>query len=171
MCDFISGYKLPDGKLHFHTDADVEAAYEKSNLKGKLNWHDYVGHSGYRFCFGDPPKGAIEVERLQYCLDVDLRQFRKLMKGAGYKSIILNDKRSVAKGRKLYAEGDKLYAEGSKLCAEGDKLFAEGDKLYAKGDKLYAKGDKLFAEGRKLCAEGSKLYAEGSKLCFTVEYL
>ena len=26
MCDFISGYKLPNGELRFHTDADVEAA-------------------------------------------------------------------------------------------------------------------------------------------------
>ena len=86
MCDFISGYKLSDGTLHFHSDADVEAAWERAGKTEPINWADMVGHSGYRFCFGQPA-GAGEIEGLEYVGKVDLRKYRKLMLAAGYKAI------------------------------------------------------------------------------------
>ena len=186
MCTFLSGYKYPDGSLHFHDDADVEAAWEAADKTEPINWASMVGHAGYRFACGQPPEGAVEVEGLRYALDVDLRKFRNLMRAEGYKSIAVRDAASVEKGRKLYAEGNELYAEGQKLCDEGQKLcdegqklfaegaqlfaerqklFAQGRKLFATGDKRYAESQKLFAEGDKLLAQGQKLYAEGQKLC------
>ena len=147
MCVFISGYKLPNGELRFHTDADVEAAWERAGKTEPINWQDMVGHSGYRFCFGTPPAGAVEVEGLQYAVNVDLRQFRKIAKGARYQSIKLRDAQSIAEGIKLYAEGDKLWDEGR---------------------KLYDEGIKLRDEGRELWDEGRKLRDEGRKLCFTI---
>ena len=183
MCDLFSGYRYPDGSLHFHDDADVEAEWERRyGGDVAISWHNMVGHAGYAFVRGQPPAGAVEVEGLQYALDLDLRKFRNLMRAGGYKSIAVRDAASVEKGRKLYAEGYRLCAEGRKLIAEGSKLIAEGRKLIAEGrkpiaegrkptaegQKLYAKGDKLYAEGRKLYAKGRKLYAKGDKLCFVV---
>ena len=171
MCHFISGYRLPDGSLRFHTDADVEAAYEKSGKTNPINWQDYVGHSGYRFCFGNPPGDSTEIEGLRYCLNKDLRLFRKLMLASGYKSLTQRDAKSVAEGNKLYvegnklrAEGDRLYAEGGKLYAKGRKLYAESGKLRAEGGKLWTESGKLYVEGDRLRAEGYKLYVEGNKL-------
>jgi hypothetical protein len=165
MCDLISGYQFPDGSLHFHDDADVEAAWERAGKTEPIHWANMVGHGGWRFCFGDPPAGAEEIEGLVYLVDRDLRLFAKLMKGAGYTSLVQRNADSVAGGRKLWAEGIKLRRKGDKLCADGIKLRNEGDKLHDDGIKLRNEGYKLWADGTKLRNEGDKLWAEGDKLC------
>jgi hypothetical protein len=161
MCDLISGYWLPDGSLTFHTDADVEAAWERAGKTEPIRWADMVGHSGWRFCFGDPPAGAEEIEGLVYLVDRDLRLFAKLMKGAGYTSLVQRNADSVARGRRLWADGTKLRDDGIKLRNEGYKLWADGTKPRRKGTMLWD-------EGEKLCDEGDKLRAEGDKLCFDI---
>jgi hypothetical protein len=175
MCELISGYQFPDGSLHFHADADVEAAWERAGKTEPICWADMVGHSGWRLCFGGPPAGAKEIEGLVYLVDRDLRLFAKLMKGAGYTSLVQRDAESVAGGRRLWADGTelcdeglKLRADGNKLRSEGYKLWADGNKLCDKGDKLCDKGDKLCDKGDKLRAEGAELRAEGAELCFDI---
>jgi len=147
----------------------VEAEWERRyGGDVAISWHNMVGHAGYAFVRGQPPAGAVEVEGLQYALDLDLRKFRNLMRAGGYKSIAVRDAASVEKGRKLYAEGYKLCAGGRKLFAQSLKLYAEGDKLLAEGQKLCAESQKLYVEGYSLCAGGRELITEGDKLCFTV---
>lgn len=174
MCELISGYQLPNGSLHFHTDSDVEAAWERAGKTEPIAWKDMVGHSGYHFCFGEPPNGSKEVEGLRYLIGQDLRKFRKLIRGAGYQSMTLRSPAQVAKGLKLCEEGDKLSNEGDKLCEEGDRLYTkscglcnEGNKLWNEGNKIREEGGRIFNEGSKLCEEGHKLYDRGDKFCFT----
>ena len=62
MCDFPSGYKFADGTVKFHTDEDVIAAHEKSGDTQPINWQDWVGHEGWRRCFGVPPSDAVQIE-------------------------------------------------------------------------------------------------------------
>jgi hypothetical protein len=164
MCTFISGYRLPNGQLHFHTDADVEAAWERAEKTTPIDWSDMVGHGGYRFCFGQPPMGSVEVEGLRYAIDMDLRQFAKLMRGAGYASIVPRDAASIAEGDTLHTEANKLWTEARKLQAEADKLWIEAEKLEARARKLEAKAEKLQAEGDRLHTEARKLWIEADKL-------
>ena len=62
MCEFPSGYKFPDGTVKLHMDDDVIAAHEKLRSSEPINWKDWVGHDGWRKCFGQPPKDAVEIE-------------------------------------------------------------------------------------------------------------
>jgi len=67
MCEFPSGYKFPDGTVKYHTDSDIIAAHEKSGDPQPLNWADYIGHSGWEKCFGNPPDGSVSVESSEAC--------------------------------------------------------------------------------------------------------
>ena len=62
MCEFPSGYKFPDGTVKLHTDEDVLATVERLGLKETINWQNWVGHEGWRKCFGEPPYGSVEIE-------------------------------------------------------------------------------------------------------------
>ena len=67
MCEFPSGYKFPDGTVKYHTDADCIAAHEKSGSTLPIKWEDYIGHEGWRKCFGNPPPGSEQVESSAAC--------------------------------------------------------------------------------------------------------
>ena len=67
MCEFPSGYKFPDGTVKYHTDADCLAAHEKSGSTEPIKWEDYIGHEGWRKCFGMPPEHSEQVESSQAC--------------------------------------------------------------------------------------------------------
>jgi len=177
MCDFLSGYRFPDGSLHFHTDEEVEAAWERKHGGNvAISWYNMVGHDGYKFACGEPPAGAVEIEGLHYALALHLHRFRNLMRGAGYKSITVRDPHSVAEGRTLYAKSERLRAEGDKLLIEAnaryatltERLLDESEKPHAKGDTPYAECSKLYAGIDKLYDESARLHYMAEKLCFDV---
>ena len=86
MCQFPSGYKFPDGKVVFHTDEDVIAAWDKAGKKEPINWQDMVGHAGWRFCFGNPQAGSSEIEAsdaiLFFCEQQLFERTKKLLQAA-----------------------------------------------------------------------------------------
>ena len=117
MCDFMSGYKFADGSLNFHDDAAVEAAHEAKG-KGLIDWQDMVGHHGWKFCFGEPPAGSVEVEGPEFAANRDLRKFSKLMKAGGYLG--------------LYFHAGQLHREDGPAIeqADGTKCWYRNGQLH-----------------------------------------
>ena len=165
MCDLISGYRFPDGTLHFHTDADVEAAWERAGDGGRIFWADCVGHQGWKFCFGEPPPGSTEVEGMEYLIDQDLRRYSKLMHGAGYQELVQRDAASVARGLKACKRGRRLCERGNRLCKRGRRLCGRGNRLCERGNRLCERGNRLCERGGWLCERGGWLCTRGGWLC------
>ena len=143
MCHFISGYRLSDSTLHFHSDADVEAAWERAGKTEPINWADMVGHSGYRFCFGQPV-GAKEIEGLEYVGKVDLRKYRKLMLAAGYKAIYVEHGQVHRTGGPAMelVNGNRYWYKNGKLHRIGGPAveWANGDRYWYKNGQVHRIG-------------------------------
>ncbi len=171
MCDLISGYRFPDGSLHFHTDADVEAAWERAGDGGRIFWADFVGHHGWKFCFGEPPPGSKEVEGMEYLIDQDLRRYTKLAHGAGYQKLVQRDAASVARGLRACKRGRRLLKMGRRLCQRGGWLCERGWLLGARGWLLVVRGNRLCTQGQRLCEQGHRLCEKGNGLCFNITFM